>query len=137
LSPKQQEKLFRKTYAVELLSIAIADGKTAEFLLTGLKEEKIRGENYFFMVHQTIEKALKAVLVHLGIPVPLVHDLGILLAKFPADVQPPFGYEISRLSDFALVRRYEEGAMTWGIEDANEARALAKQALDWAKNACQ
>lgn len=50
-----------------------------------------------------------AVLCHRKIPVPLVHDLGALLAKLPDGTQPDAGYELTRFNDFAGVRRYEEG----------------------------
>lgn len=133
MSPSSQERLFRPEYAAELLRIAAADLDTAEFLLEGLERGRIRGENYFFALQQCLEKTLKAVLVHLGIPVPLVHDLGILLAKVPRDREPPFGYEIGALSEFAAVRRYEEGALAWGLEEAREAQALGVTALGWAK----
>lgn len=39
------------------------------------------------------------------IAVPMVHDPGVLLAKLPADRQPDVGYEISKLNDYAGVRR--------------------------------
>jgi HEPN domain-containing protein len=133
VSPSEQERRFRKEYAVELLGIAEMDLKTAEFLLEGLEQGRIRGENFFFTVQQCIEKALKAVLVHRELPVPLVHDLGTLLAKVPRECEPPFGYEIGALSEFAAVRRYEEGSVVWGLEEAREAQALAVSAIDWAK----
>ena len=133
MSPSSQERLFRKDYAVELLRIAAEDLRTAEFLFEGLESKRIRGENYFYTLQQSIEKALKAVLVHQGIPVPLVHDLGILLAKIPRECEPPFGYEIGSLSEFAAIRRYEEGALEWGLDEAEEARNLGRAAIDWAR----
>jgi len=132
MSPSSQERVFRKEYAIELLKIAEADLRTAEYLLEGFASGRIRGENYFFTVQQSLEKTLKAVLVHRELPVPLVHDLGALLAKVPRDCEPPFGYEISALSEFAAVRRYEEGALEWGMDEAHEARDLGRQALAWA-----
>ncbi len=57
----------------------------------------MRNENYFYLVQQVLEKLMKAVLVHQQLPVPLVHDLGILLAKIPRNIEPPFGYEVNRL----------------------------------------
>lgn len=133
MSPSAQERTFRKEYAQELLGIAEQDLRTAEYLLEGLKQERIRGENYFFAVHQCLEKALKAVLIHLELPVPLVRDLGVLLAKVPRSAEPPFGYEINALSEFAAARRYEEGSLVWGAEEADEARALGAAAVGWAR----
>ena len=132
MSPSSQERSFRKEYADELLRIAEADLRTAEYLFEGLVLGRIRGENYFFAMQQCIEKALKSVLVHREIPVPMVHDLGILLAKVPRDCEPPFGYEVNALSEFAAARRYEEGALAWGMEEAEEARGLGTSAIEWA-----
>ena len=95
MSPSQQERVFHKAYARELLRIARQDWETARFLLEGW--DRIRTENFFFTVQQSLEKTIKAVLVSLELPVPLVHDLGILLAKVPASQEPPFGYEIGAL----------------------------------------
>ena len=131
MSPSQQERRFKKQYARELLAIAEQDWKTAQFLLEGW--DRIRTENYFFTVQQCLEKVIKAVLVHLELPVPLVHDLGILLAKVPRSQEPPFGYEIGALSEFAAVRRYEEGSLVWNREEADEALELGLRALDWAR----
>ncbi len=132
MSPSAQERLFKPEYSKELLQIAEDDGRTAEFLLEGLKLGRIRGENFFFIIPQVLEKTLKSVLVYKKVPVPLVHDLGVLLAKIPRDCEPPFGYEISRLSEFAAVRRYEEGSLIWGEEEAEEALELSNIALNWA-----
>jgi HEPN domain-containing protein len=133
MSPSNQERSFEKAYAVELLRIAEMDLKTSEFLLEGLQQGRIRSENFFFAVQQCIEKTLKAALIHLELPVPLVHDLGVLLAKVPRACEPPFGYEVGALSEFAAARRYEEGSLSWGAEEAQEAMLLGSTAVAWAK----
>jgi HEPN domain-containing protein len=133
MSPSGQERVFRKGYAGELLRIAESDLDTVEYLLEGLTQGRIRGESYFFAVQQVLEKALKAVLVHRGIPVPMVNDLGVLLAKVPRECEPPFGYEIGALTEFAAARRYEESSLEWGLEEAQEALGLGKSAVDWAR----
>ncbi|MEZ4740985.1 MAG: HEPN domain-containing protein [Bdellovibrionota bacterium] len=131
MSPKQQEKLFKKEYAIELMKIAEGDLETAE-VITSCK--KGRAENGFFMAQQAIEKALKAVLIAQGIKVPLVHDLGVLLAKLPEKLEPPFGYELSELNQFAAARRYEEGTYEVSFEDLSEVITKSKEMLTWAKN---
>lgn len=133
MSPSHQERVFKQSYALELLSIAEADWNTALYLRKGLKEHAIRSENFFFFVQQTLDKLLKAVLVSQQLPVPLVHDLGILIAKIPREIEPPFGYEINRLSEFAAVRRYEESSLIWNEEEADEAVELGNKAISWAK----
>lgn len=92
MSPKQQERRFEPQYANILLDIADGDFRTAEFTAEGFAAGRIRPENVFFLYQQAMEKALKAVLCHIEKPVPLVDDLGVLLAKLPDDVQPEAGY---------------------------------------------
>lgn len=133
MSPSGQERLFKRQYALELFSIAEGDWRTAKYLLKGLQEHAIRNENYFYLVQQVLEKLMKAVLVHQQLPVPLVHDLGILLAKIPKDIEPPFGYEVNRLSEFAALRRYEESSLFWGEEEALESAVLVEEAFSWAR----
>jgi len=126
---KKQEKKFRKEYAPELFKIAQGDLDSAK----GLTSAKLgRVENVCFHVQQAIEKALKAVLCHHEIPVPLVHDLGILLAKLPEDQNFPFGYEINDLNDYAAIRRYEEGVIELSWDDAASVIKIGDTVLKWA-----
>lgn len=134
MSPKQQERRFDPGYAKTLLAIAKGDFRTAAFAAKGISDDQVRIENVFFMYQQAIEKTLKAVLCHLGLPVPLVHDLGVLLAKLPDDVQPDAGYELTEFNDFAGVRRYEEGSIVYEPEDVSDAHALTEKLLSWAAN---
>lgn len=78
MSPSKQEIRFNVEYAAELLRIAEGDYATARVLKDA---QGIRIENAFYMAQQAIEKALKAVLIVLKQPVPMVHDLGILVAR--------------------------------------------------------
>ncbi len=121
--------MFKQSYAAELLSIAEGDWKTARYLYAGLKDHAIRNENYFFQVQQVLEKLMKAVLVSRKLPVPLVHDLGILLAKIPNEIEPT-----NKLSACASVWLYEEGSLAWEETEAEEAYVLAEQALQWARS---
>lgn len=43
------------------------------------------------------------------------------------------GYEVSRLSEFATVRRYEEGALEITLEEAQDVLDIARKVLEWAK----
>ncbi|MBA4155983.1 MAG: HEPN domain-containing protein [Gemmatimonadetes bacterium] len=61
-----------------------------------------------FNAHQAAEKAIKAVLIHLGIAYPHVHDLRRLLrllSDTPADV-PAEVARAARLTDYAVMARY-------------------------------
>ena len=125
-----QEKIFEKSYAVVLFRIAEGDWKTAD-ALKGLPD--IRVENLFYLAEQSIEKALKAVLCHLGEPVPLVHELGALIAKFPKETDLPFGYELDQLSQFATTRRYEEAHVILSLEEQIAVLKVSSDILEWAR----
>lgn len=131
MSPKNQERRFEPEYARTLLKIAKEDFSTGQFTQKGVASGEVRPENVFFLFQQAIEKLLKAVLCHLEIPVPMVHDLGVLLAKLPEETQPEVGYELSMLNEFAGVRRYEEGALVYEDEDLEDAASLAEELLQW------
>lgn len=130
MSPKKQEKLFLPTYSKELLKIAEGDFETARVIG---ENSSARIENAFFMAQQCIEKALKAVLVSHNIAVPLIHDLSALLAKLPDSLDPPFGYELNELTQFASIRRYETGLYDLTKEDLDEVLKKSKEMLEWAK----
>ncbi len=93
-----------------------------------------RLENAFYMVQQCIEKSLKALLVNRGIPVPLVHDLGILLAKLPNDLLAPYGYELSDLNQYASIRRYEIGTFKLTKEEIEIVIEKGQVMYDWCKD---
>lgn len=107
---------------------------SADILLRNFSLENSRAENIFFLAQQSIEKALKAVLCSLKQPVPLVNELGVLVSKLPAHCNPPFGYELTALSEFAAVRRYEEGALTVTYEEAVDVVEQARMVCSWAKS---
>ncbi|MCG8479694.1 MAG: HEPN domain-containing protein [Spirochaetales bacterium] len=134
MSPKHQERRFAKGYAATLLRIAEEDFRTARFAQRGVAAGEVRPENVFFLYQQSIEKLLKAVLCHLERPVPMVHDLGVLLAKLPEEKQPAIGYEIAGLNDFAGIRRYEAGSILYEPEDIDDARTLTEELLAWARS---
>ncbi len=129
MSPRKIEKLFKKEYSAELLRIAVADLASAKILA----QHGGRAENSIYHAQQSIEKALKAVLCDKGIPVPLVHDAGILVAKLPDNLSPPGGYSLSDLTPYATVKRYEEGVYEITQEEHLTALSLADEVLEWAR----
>lgn len=128
MSPRRQEKLFKPEYAHQLIKIAQADHESAVILAN----HGARRENSIYHAQQCIEKSIKAVLCWKSIPVPLVHDAGILVARLPGELTPPGGYDLSDLTPFATVRRYEEGVFDVSDEEIQNALDLSKQVLDWA-----
>lgn len=131
MSPRDQQRQFPPEYAHELLRIAGDDHVSAAYLRTGLSRPGVRPENVAYLFQQAIEKALKAVLCAQGLPVPLVHDLGVLVAKLPDLLDPDFGYELAGLDEYATVRRYEEGRYTLTAEEIAAIEALSTRVLAW------
>ncbi len=131
MSPSKQERLFEKKYAGDLIRIAEGDFKSARFLAAASPKD-IRIENAFYLCQQSLEKSLKAVLVANEIAVPLVHDLGSLLSRIPKSCEPPYGYELLDLNQYATIRRYEEGH--WHPSASELAVVLQKteEMLQWA-----
>lgn len=132
MSPRDQERRFPVTYAAELMRIAFGDLASAGHLVDALGSGDGRAENAAYLYQQAIEKALKAVLCARGLPVPLVHDLGVLVAKIPSELEPDFGYELTGLDEYATVRRYEEGRYGLSEDELAEIGRLARQILGWA-----
>ncbi len=124
-------KRYDPAYAHSLIKIAEGDLKSA-MVLAAAKEG--RPENICFIAQQTVEKAIKAVLCHLGQNVPLTHDLAALLSVLPNDiVQPNSGGAAEGLSEYATVRRYEEGFVKLTTAEISAALKLAEIFLNWAK----
>ncbi len=123
---------FTKEYALELLRIATEDLEAANVLMAAKLRRK---ENIFFHIEQAIEKALKAVLCKHGIAVPLVHELSILIDKIPEGLSLPHAEEITDLTQFATIRRYEEGKAEFTDEEVVSAFQIAGDVLKWANKA--
>ena len=125
------KKKFAKKYAKELLSVAVGDLRTARVLLD---HPEGRPENTFFHVHQVVEKSIKAVLCHKGEPVPLIHDLAALMSMLPDAVPtPPDAKALTLLTEFASVRRYEEGNYEYTAQEGEAIYKSALELLKWAQ----
>jgi len=124
-----KKQLFPKEYARELLRIAKGDLESAAELSLA---KTGRPENIVFLAQQSVEKSIKAVLVHLQIAFPLVHDLGILIALLPDDKAPPGGFSLTELNPFASVRRYEEGRLPLTQVEIKTALEVARRTEAWA-----
>ena len=97
-----------------------------------VQNNKVRFETAGFHAQQAVEKALKAVLIHLEMPVPMVHDAGILVAKLPGDLSPPKGYDLSELTLFATELRYREGESPITKASIEAVIAVARLVISWA-----
>lgn len=125
-----QERVYKKPYAVELLKIARGDLRSAETLRA---HDPGRPENICYHAEQALEKSLKAALCAANLPIPLTHDLGTLLERIPKEWSIPISTDITELTQYATVRRYEEGTLELTDDDFDAIFILAKDVLTWAE----
>ena len=122
-------KTYKKEYAAELLRIAKGDLGSARDLMEG---KQGRPENVCYLTQQAIEKALKAVLCHLEKRLIHTHDMEALLALMPEGTSPPDAFLIRSLTEYATVRRYEEGYEILEKADLKNFLELGEKVLSWA-----
>ncbi len=124
---KQQK--FKREYATELLSVAKDDLLAA----TALQQANIaRTENIFLFAQQALEKSLKAVLCAADQPIPLIHDIGVLVAKIEAlGLVVPFEYSLNSLTEYATIRRYLEGKESFTADEVAEILSQVADAVTW------
>ncbi|MBN8537089.1 MAG: HEPN domain-containing protein [Deltaproteobacteria bacterium] len=123
-------KKYKKKYAYELARIAKGDLDSAK----ALSAAKIgRPENIVYHSQQCTEKLLKAVLCFYEKPIPHTHDLEALVAVLPEKVVPPDAFLLGTLSQYATIRKYEEGSEELSHEDFQNCILLASRVLLWAE----
>jgi HEPN domain-containing protein len=87
-----------------------------------------------FEAQQAAEKAIKAVLISVGVKPPRVHDIGQLLDLVPPSVPRAAGVEESRvLTQYAFVTRYPGGGVPVSEGDYRDALGLAEAVVEWAE----
>ena len=92
-------------------------------------------EDLCFDAQKAAEKAIKAVLIHLGVRFPYVHDLAQLLALVERGGQN-VSESIRRaasLSDYAVESRYPGFSEPVTYEEYEEAISIAKEVVRWAE----
>ena len=125
-----KDQLYKKEYAIQLIRIAAADLVSAKAL------EKVgegRPENVCFLAQQAIEKSLKAVICHLEIAIPFSHSLELLTSLIPKDSKPPNSENLESLTEYATIRRYEEGFAKLEKADLEAVIFTAENTLHWAQ----
>jgi len=125
-----KDRVFKPEYAAELVRIATNDLKAAIVLKN---DAGIRRETVFFMIQQSVEKALKALLCHLKKPVPMVHDLLLILDRLKKDAPKEAEYLVD-LSDFAAIKRYEEGTFIPTLEELEATIEMAEKVVSHCHN---
>ena len=123
------------------------DYKSAYFHVHGTDSPEIY-ETSCFLCQQTAEKALKAVIIYLGIPggLPRSHDIrfllnhihGTLKSKKNIDIHAEFISSATILSDYAVDSRYPDDTSKEDIfitrGEALKALGNAESILGWVKN---
>lgn len=129
MSPYQ--KKYKKEYAFELLRIAQGDFGSAKILVTATGG---RPENVIYLCQQAIEKSLKAVHCFLKQTIVHSHDLEALVQSLPDDKRPPNAHQLVPLTQYATVRRYEEGYEQLEKKDLEEVIQITQAVLTWSKS---
>jgi hypothetical protein len=60
-------------------------------------------------------------------------DLNLILDRLPTNSPPPYAEQIEDLSQFATIRRYEEGYSILTDEEVKAALLAARKILEWAE----
>jgi HEPN domain-containing protein len=104
------------TEAEGLLRIAIADLETA---IASSDPKVFREGAWGFWLQQSVEKALKAWLVHRGEVPPLTHDLNRLLRRLEGhEVETDNLQSLGQLTLFAVQVRYDVDPQPLGLDRA-------------------
>ncbi len=105
--------------------LAIArGGPDPEILLEGL----------CFHAQQAAEKAIKAVLVHSGIPASRTHSIERLVSLLPASIERVLVLtQAAALTEYAVEFRYPSDAEPVTDEEHAEAVGIAEGVISWAK----
>ena len=124
-----QKNKYKKEYSFELIRIAQGDLASAKLLSTATGG---RVENAIYLGQQAIEKSLKAVLCYIEQPILHTHDLDVIIALLPDTHKPPSAHILGALTQYATIRRYEEGYEILTKEDVHNAIVLSEQIVHWA-----
>ena len=86
--------------------------------------------NVGYLAQQSVEKALKAVILLDDAPFEMTHDLNAVAAQLPTDFQPPVGTaELAWLADLETSARYPDKGDAITRDDAARAVKMADTIL--------
>lgn len=106
----------------------------------GRQTEEVLYEDLCFDAQQAAEKALKGLMIRLGMDTPRTHSIGYLLQSIEASgkVLVPEGIkEAALLTDFAVTTRYPGDWDPVTESDYRQAVSLAEQVYKWAMSAAE
>ena len=99
------------------------------------RQEGILTEMLCFHAQQSVEKALKAMLIHHGAPAPRTHDLALLLSRPGAleDV-PDYLHQAVYLTVYAVLTRYPADVAPVDEQEYFKAVSSAEQVVAWVEH---
>jgi HEPN domain-containing protein len=102
----------------------------------GLNSKDVLPEQICFHAQQTVEKAIKAVLLYRGIKFPLVHDIEELLevARQEKLQLPDWAEDMVELTPYAVEVRYPGYEEVIQETEVEQALDIAQRAIMWAKS---
>lgn len=87
-----------------------------------------------YHVQQAIEKSLKSLLISLEKPVPLVHDLDVIVANFSEEIQKELQQNLGELTQYATIRRYVDGDELIEKKDILEIIKIAESVIKFVES---
>jgi HEPN domain-containing protein len=103
-----------------------------------IADEAILLETLCFHAHQAVEKALKAVLVHLNVEFLKTHNIKTLTELLPEGVKKSADLNAAAgLTDYAVSSRYPGESEPVSEAEFREALRLAQAVLHWAEEAVE
>jgi len=123
-----KDRIFKKEYAKELLTIAENDLVAAN----ALKNDKnVRYETVLLMAQQAVKKSLKSVLCILQKPIPMTHDVYLIIDRLGEEHKPPHYEYLDDLTPYATIRRYKEEKFEITENDIAFTLNMVKDVLFW------
>ncbi|WP_136063267.1 HEPN domain-containing protein [Pontiella sulfatireligans] len=93
-------------------------------------------EDLCYHAQQSVEKSLKAVLIHSGNAFPRTHNIKILVELLPPEVfRDPILEASAILTDYAVTARYPGEVEPVSKSELKTALHIAKEVLVWAESA--
>lgn len=123
-------KKYKKDYSYSLWRIAEGDLESAKVLG---QSSLGRPENVIYLIQQSIEKCLKAVQCFKTQEILQTHDLSTLIQMLPETEQPPEAHRLGSLTQYATIRRYEEGYEELSKSDLELTLEIGVKILNWSK----
>ncbi|MCF7847632.1 MAG: HEPN domain-containing protein [Kiritimatiellales bacterium] len=107
----------------------------SDFALASIHPAKgIRLEDLCYHAQQSVEKALKAVLISTDSAFPRTHNIKILVELLPPEIfRDPILDSAAILTDYAVTTRYPGEVEPVDRSELKTALHIAKETLDWAE----